>query len=1238
MKMTYTLRDGLRHPHFSWPNSLVFLPGRVLPDSAHLIDDQGNEYAAQAFEQNGTTGAAVVTSLASGETKTFHHADGHAQRRLRVETVEDGWRISVSDFVVRLYRAGKRLFSLESAWFACAADASIMGISPELSRDIAFIQCGDVFADVRINVSLPDQSRYTLVLRIVEGLDYIGLSEDMTGFPADSSAELRLDWHGFEPIYRQNRYRKTEPIDAYLDTNGCIPIMVAPFDSWVSWRMDKSVSFMDEVAGCSAGLFVWRCELWDDHEYALWRSSDTLAVQFYDEDGRLSFRYPLRNGVRRTAVTIFSNALEAGKDFGASTDGLYGHSKNSPMETFYTERQWFWQEWISLDKVKDWTLRWPGVQDAFPRFFHPEAMTSEGMNLWYLGNCREPITPEQVERVVYELSNSLNQMIRTGPVSNREFYDWAIMYDQAIPAMTAGQFDDLKAAFAFCAYAFSDENYMPVRHMLAGHPNFLADARGVAAVAAALFPEHPDARHWKNGYELAMARNLKYHTRPDVKKWHCTGGRWTENLGTYVFAMLRPMCHASTLLCRTFGEAPVLYPNLPRLMEWLIGTVSAPVDGVRRILEAGAHSRGWLANQYEFTLWADMMARYAPMTAERLWYIGDVNGSSFEERIPGTSMYRHMAGKTYGDMSGTRPELKSAKYTGYGCVLRTHAHKPDEMCIQLIQIDEGPNYRWGRAGDGGCGCLYYYAAGKRYSWHREEDVGDWNKSAVQSCCNFGVLRDHEFHSVGRNELTEPLYDFGFAQYARVDACQKAVPFYRYRSVLMSGGDYIAVYDALGDKLMRGRFSWFNRVGEPFPSIVQVKPGASYVETDGGIPIDEPEAQPDDACRGRYYDGDGDFLTVVSHLPLNSDRGVYTTARPYGVQVDMQGRTDYVFDSASCIRFSENGMSFRGYVGIIRVYGKNRLEAALFDGDIIGAGGVTLTAKGKRFGACFSLTEGRLRGMIQAESPVQLELSCPDLMKEHVLALDGEIILFDRTENGVRFTAPEGKHSWEWTNKPVQPAVPQITRALSGANGVVLEWTTSASARAYLVELSMDCGKTWMPAVRTVLTSCEIPMKTHKAHVRVRGLNGETQGDPCWDYPVYRSEQPPLPPEGLKVWRDGHHSRVSWGSVQGASEYRLYRRTSEEAAFSCVYHGEAATFLDESVPSAEYAVSAIDLNGEGKWSLPRGTNEDGLEEWDPMPNEIFRRYVASHEYGYRGFDFFKSYDSGKSLAETAYPNA
>ena len=262
--------------------------------------------------------------------------------------------------------------------------------------------------------------------------------------------------------------------------------------------------------------------------------------------------------------------------------------------------------------------------------------------------------------------------------------------------------------------------------MLAGHPNFLMDARGVAGVAAALFPHHPQADVWRHEFELAVARNLKYHTRPDVKAWNALGGRWTENQGCYVLAMLRPLSQAQYLLHETYGDYVALYPSLSKLWSFLVGSLSAPVGGVRRFPSLGAHSAARPVNNYQLLQWGDALFNYDPLLAEALYSLGDKNRGGFEEQGAGTSHYRPLANRPEAETHGTRPQLESAKYTGYGYVLRSETYDPEEMTVELIQIDEGPNYRWGIAGSGGCGSLCYYAADKNWSAQRPEDMGDWN--------------------------------------------------------------------------------------------------------------------------------------------------------------------------------------------------------------------------------------------------------------------------------------------------------------------------------------------------------------------------------------------------------------------------------------------------------------------------------------------------------------------------------
>lgn len=1206
-----TLTENLHHPGYSWPESLVFLPGKAPAEQPfHLVDAQGRAYAAQ---ETGEGKIALCTALLCGEEKRFQPMPGRAEqalrwRRTKGEIWADNGKIAL---VVR--EDGDVLFSLQSA------DAGFRGVArlnvPLAEKHVALVQAGDVFCDVCIEARAAVGGRYRLSLRLALGMEYLEMREEMHGFTAGNAA-LVIEWPGFQPTHRLNHYRGEEYIDQYLEPDGRIPTLVAPYDSWVSWWQDKTVSFRDDTA--AVGVFIRCAEAWDDGEYALWRSSATLAVRFYYQEEALRFVYPLANGCRGTALSCFPQELD-GSARGPKSDGLVKQDTSSPMRLTHMEELWFWHEFLALDKVKDWVLRWPEEQKAYPRFFTDDKVPGNGWHLWYLGHVKGDLTPAQVEKVVYELSDSLNQMARTGAVSNREFYDWAILFDRTLARMNERQFDDLRAAFAFCAYAFSDENYMPVQNMLAGHPNFLADARGVAAVAAALFPHHPHAQAWRHTYELAMARNLKYHTRPDVRAWDCLGGRWTENLGCYVHAMLRPFNQAQVLLHLTYGDYAGLYPALPKLWRYLLGTLSAPVDGVRRFPSLGAHSDVRPANGYELLNWGDALFGYAPLLAENLWYLGRKDTPGFEERVADTSPYRLLDNRPEAKLGGTRPRLVSAKYTGHGFVLRSRVYEPDEMAVQLIQIDEGPNYRWGCAAQGGCGSLCYWADGRQWGGQRREDVGDWNKGDAQATCNFGVLIGHEYHSVGRNDLTEPLCDFGFAQYARVNANAGVSAFYRYRSVIMSGNDYITVYDAVTDQHVHGRFSWFNDSREKFPSIVQLKPGAGYVPSQGGVPVDAPGLAEDGDFTGRYYEGNGDFLTLVSHRPFNQDRGTYTTVKEYGVLVEMQGRADFVFQRDARIRHREGDIQFDGRAGIVRRYGKTLAQAALFDGRAIAAGGARAECENAAIG--FTVENHRLSGAILARENARVTLRLDAPSGGYRLYLNGREAPAQGVEGGICFTVPAGRVEFEWTDAPAKPMPPEILGCRVGDGCALLSWR--GEAQRYRVELSEDGGNTWLSALETEQTHCRLHdlHNGRKYHARVRGANQGREGEPCWEYPLYPTARPAQAPDGLRVVREGQGYRVTWGEVLGASEYRLYRLAGNVRALA--YAGPLREFL-AGPEEAVYAVSAVNGNGEGALSTARATQADGLEHWDPRPEEAFRRYWVSHEYGYFLHDFWHDY--------------
>ncbi|WP_157264861.1 hypothetical protein [Paenibacillus oryzisoli] len=876
------------------------------------------------------------------------------------------------------------------------------------------------------------------------------------------------------------------------------------------------------------------------------------------------------------------------------------------------------------------------------------------MHTWF-GNSTVKPTPGDMEAIVGHLSFCLHRPGDLSPVAAREFYTWTSTFDLAASAMTPAQFDRLKAVWAFMAYAHNEECFMPVVNMLAGHPNFLVDVRSVPALMAALFPAHPDARKWKEDFERAMALNAKYHVRPDVSSWGTKGGRHTENLACYTLYNLKAMLNPIMALQRVWGEHTVAYPNYAKWLTWLLNALSAPVEGTRHVPSQGAHAGGHV-DDYAAPLTLRSAAfglrAIEPLLAEHLLRVSPAAARGYAERERNTEIWRAVDAAPHDGNTGTRPPLRSSAYTGYGFVLRAAVGEPAEASVHLQQIDEGPNYRWGRAGQGGCGVISYYAAGKRLSFNRKEDVGDDNMGDVQACCNFGVLNGHEFRSVGRGELTEPLRDLGFAQFARVLAGPYASPAYHSRSVLMSGSDYIVIYDQVGDMRVRGRFAWFVQENDPFPTICQLKPGVSGYEAAPGIPAElGPGAyrNVNDESKGKYYDGNGHFLTLVSpHGKGDYGYLLEVEATVYGAAVVLNDRRDFVFRDESAIAFEEDGVLFDGHAGIVRQYSAEKAEAALFVGSRIGAAGVVLEVaaaatteesndEGLPVSFSFVRNGNELSGGYASGSGAVMTLTLPESLSDtsYRLYIDGISLEPQVSGHCVSFNLPAGRGQWEWTERLSTPAAVQFAgyRATTGIAELI--WEPAEGAESYEIAVSDDGGSNWTAAASgisgeldTTLQLCWRLTGTNgtKRHVRIQAVNRDRKGPWSEDYPVYFTGESPERADGLRIARTKRGFQLTWGWQLGATGYRLYRREYGEGSFAVIYEGDRPVYDDEAADPAciyEYCVAVCNGNGEGLASPPRDTVPGGLTDWDPKPAEKFRRYTRSHEYGYHGFDHWEN---------------
>ncbi|GAA5198107.1 hypothetical protein GCM10023322_70750 [Rugosimonospora acidiphila] len=1216
--------------------------------------------------------APVPGEISPGTVGVEQRADAMAAPRV----AQRGDAITVDNGLVRVEIAGSDSaaaggallrFGDASRWLG---EATLAGAGTPQRVEIRPGGRGPVFCEYTVDLRFAGDRRYWLTVRVTAGMEFVELDERIEGFAAADDAALVFDWYavGWTHRYCANRPESPdtplagygeaawEPVDRALGPAGAMPMVLVPYHNWLTWWRLPAAAFWSEPLGVSVGVFITDHERWDDGEWAIWSSSTTLAGRFFFDAGRLRWHFPLATGTRSLAVAAYPHERDV-----RAVDG-----SGFPLAHIDTLHRW--HAWLPLDKVKDWTLDHVEPGSTYPRFFdtahHALPDAGGAPTEPPPTGSRAPARPTQPERpapptdkdlvarvdllrdLIARDAPTLNTIPDGTPRSNhgptpvgsREVHELLIpLFDEVAGALGEGERRDLGAALQFLAHVFADETLMPTRRMLAGHPNFLADVLATVVALPFLFPTHPQARRMVDHIERATALNLKYHTRPDVPLWWAQGGRWTENLGCYVWRPVELTVLIGHLLRRFFdGHNRAARPETSALGWWLLNTLSAPMraaGGRRTLPPQGAHAHGGEPYRGLRALGQELV-NYDPLLAEYLLWAVPPSPHDGEPRRPGSyDAGSHLQAGGWQDNGGTDPQLESAKFTGYGFVLRAAVGTPDEVSVHLQQIDAGPNYRWGRAARGGNGVVYYYAAGQRYSSNNVEDVGDLARGDVERCTNFGVRKPGgyrdlgAYRGVGPNELTEPLHDLGFAQFARVIAAGSATPEYTARNALLCGAEYLVLFDEVRDGVP-GRLSWFVDDGAPFPSIAQLVPGARPTL----VPPDpEPEGRGDAQhewrpTKGRYYDGTGSFLTVVSHLDA-----VRAEATPHGCRVRVGDREDLVFLTARARPFDDgHGVVFDGTVGIVRRLAEDHHEAALFAGTRLGVPGVTVTTDGRVAVGVRTGRSGAAGGTISAPTAATVVLAGPPSGEGRVFYLDGQPLAGERTGDGLRLRIPAGRHRWEWLDGPPTPGRPTVVRTENRAGGCAVVWTPVAGAVSYRVQCSTDGGTTWQDVStvdepRYVLSGLTDGVKVH---VRVVAVGEHTDGSPSRPYPVYVTADPPPHPDGLLLARAAGGGIVAvWGEVLGAHQYRLYRRRAGESEYTCVAAGLGRRYVDVEAASGtaaaaagagkivEYRVSAVNGNGESPPSPARDTDPAGVIDADPRPDEVFRRSTQSYENGY-----------------------
>ena len=1286
------LTERIQHPHFWWPRTLlnyhVVLAGDSAPTDTWTLTEEtsGKQMPIQISDlrkENGKLVSATVSffsDLPTGghyafllKTRNPGKLDQTAPRAELVSTADNQMVLDTGSLKVKLP-------SSQSVSPGSMAPGPIVAVNDgkgwvgestidsPVKRVIKvtteLLDNGPLFARARVTYYFEGGSRYAATVKAPFGYSFVEFNEEFSGLITEDKAVFHFLWTGL-PLTDRNGESIASPHIVYYrgeDPHFTGPDHVEKPQEEFYYRLghcaaDNTISrtsadFSNSSSGRSIGLCVLDGSKWGDGGYSIWASSDTLSVRFRYRDGRLEWLLPLAGQSRQLGIAAYDQQnpkvaetlghFSAYTDNGSSAVSLAnrGVANGRDLTSFVNSRY----GGMSLDVIKDWVLIYPenGRRSA-PADLLPDNRFKK--NLTNIDSYTNALWGDN--ETMHVEGNWFS------PVSLRQVHQWIVPgFNKFRDQMTPELRSRVTALLLFQSYLAGREEISPMRRMFKGHPNFMADWKYPLMMSPYFFPDHPIASEWADQFEKFVELAGIFYTRPSIPVWDAKGGRWTENIGVYNWAFIEPVTKANTLGLLYDGRDRLPSPGQDLHGSYLAGTVTAPVklgengvpfdftpgtpllpqNGFQRIHpQMGAHSSRRMIPDY-IEKFANAFRNYDPMVAEHmLWINRRPVGSPLGFESEGGKVDAHFL------TQGTNPRLRSAKYTGYGIILRSAVDTTNEISVYLQQIDKGPNYRWGFGNENGGGDIYYYAGGNSYAGHMSEDAGDRHGTDTELTANTGVFKDSTFRGIGMNDLTEPLYDLGGAQFAEIlprsGADAYSWPEYESRSVMLVGHDYIIVFDAVNNV---SRLSWNTVKGQDrMPAIISIRGENAYRTTqtsEGG------HGQITEGIRLEPYKTGGDRMTLVSH---RTDLKLATGKKPKDgkeasliSQIVTPEGDDFIYQNRESFNSVEHGKIFSGRAGMIREFKDGRTELALFKGKRIGNQDIVLEVGNLALGVSAAYkTTSDVSGQYYSYAGGKLSITLPKgLPSSTALYVNGAPVKAAPSGNTLSADLPAGGGSWQLTTGAAVPMAPEITSSLARNNGASIQWSPVASATGYRVELSKDGGLTWSQAGTSkegkfTLSGIKPP---EKVHLRVIALNGKTESLPGKDFPVYVTGKPPEPPFGLRLKLAKDEINATWGQVLGIKEYILYRRKAGTSAWKEIHRGPEHSFRDQATgittfqpdpglesrawrqPEAspavyEYAVSAVDDVGEGAKSSVASTDPSCWRNWYPnVPLHYIRR--------------------------------
>ena len=1218
--MKITLKNPFTHPSFVWPDTLLSYP--LIYDNSigiSVYNEKGERVNSQLeSSKDGEVTLYIKASLSPGEEKNYILKEEKQviSSELKIIHEKDCSILSNGKFSVKIPKDGTECKNPPAPVTGVSRNGKWMGsntIRSDVSAKISVREktFGALFAEYDIDYNFIDGKRYSVTLKFTAGYDFIELRESCKDISPEDGIFQEYRWTDFNATHK---YMSTWPDDKWLpksdrygdyewrraDENiphpyygedprfqggsmlgedavghGCDPIRFAPYVPFFGYSVRPCGAYWDEKTKDSLGIFVNGNDNWDDEEYSIWASSDTLAGKYIYEDDTVVWQLPISSGKRSICLCCYSREMDEEwfsflnklKDeyikMGVNEDEAIKLTRYPTSYTAYLHNRYVT---LNLDKVKDMQLTYSGTHPVVD-FPDCSLKSAEELYKFILSTGRCAIATKGTEEF-HERPYTFEA------VEIRTVYD--VICDSFLRLhkdLTPEQKKEVDALLLLTAYMCAGEEVIPMMNILGGHPNFLTDVKCIPPLIAFLYPEHRDKDLFLDIFDKFLDLNTRYHTRPEVKKWSLKGGRWTEAIGIYTWAFMGPSALTSAIIRKHLGGKNMMSSEkMVQIAKWIIGLTSAPteIDGVkqRAMSTQGAHS-ALRSVPKVLRLLGQQMKTFDPLLADNIYYITKDSPDFIPE-----ANHKHLKWEyLYDDGEKApfaKPDFVSEKYTGYGSMMRYMPYSDKEMSVHLQQIDLGPNYRWGMANEGGCGSIFYYADGKCWSYNGKEDAGDRRMDDASYATNFGVWKEHRFRSIGQNVLKEPLLALGEVQYHKITSDESFIysyPEYKSRSVLMMGGDYIVTYDSVSHPNVYTRFSWFVKKEDEYPLIHFVK----------GITMDRFAVKNyamsehiTAQSKGKWFEGTGDCMAVVSHK-----KDLEITNCDFGCIVKGEDFTDYIVNDVKAHTVSYPDGEIKAKVASVRKLKDGTTVISVIDGEYADFKDMTFTADKSSF--CITISDNNIFGKVYSNGGgINISgITTP-------VYIDSE-----KTSDTTKIA--DGIHTLEITNTLPTPTKPIIS-AISGKKVV---FTQSVAATEYILEYSTD-GKMFKETTEEELFRLE-----NKAVIRIKAKNQDKESEYSNEYPYFPQNGVPDAPSGLKIFE----KKATWGKVYGAVGYRLYKEGKNEPVY------EGSNRFADTDGEGVYFVTAINEKGESAKSFTYDCQNPILNYYPVTYKDRFTRSYA-----------------------------